>query len=136
MKALGIDYGKVRVGLALSDISQTIASPLTVLSIKSPRDGARQILPVLQEHSIEVIIVGLPLLLSGEEGEAAAGARKLAFELGKRTRIPIIFIDERFSSHAIESSMKKDGIDERKRRGNVDKFAATLILQTYLDRSK
>ena len=136
MAILAVDYGKVRVGLALSDTSNTIASPLKVIEVRSPRDGARQISELLQELNVDLIVVGLPLLLTGHEGEAAESARKLAFELGKRTKIKIVFFDERFSSASAESTMKEDGLDERKRRGKVDKIAATIILQSYLDNKK
>jgi putative Holliday junction resolvase len=134
MRAIGIDYGKTRVGLAISDPEKTIALPHSVLQVTSPRNAARQITIFLEDFEFDLIVVGLPLLLSGKEGAAAAAARTLAMEISKRTKSPIVFQDERFSSHEAESSMKTDGLDERQRRGKVDKIAAAMILQTYLDK--
>ena len=136
MRAVGIDYGKVRVGIAISDPGQTIAHPHSIINITSPKNAARQIVELIKTLEIDIIIIGLPLLLSGKEGEAAESARLLGKEIGKRTKIKIEYIDERFSSSSAEKTMHDNGVSEKKMRGKVDKIAAALILQTYLDKKR
>jgi putative holliday junction resolvase len=130
-RSLGIDYGTKRVGLALSDPLGMTASPHSVV----PRESAVPVVAnLVKELEIGTIVVGLPTGLSGGEGVSAQEARKLAVELEEVTDAVVVLVDERFTSRLAEESLLKSGMRRRKRRETVDKVAAAIILQDYLDR--
>jgi putative holliday junction resolvase len=130
-RVLGIDHGSRRVGLALSDPLRIAAHPFLVI----PRQGAiDRILEVIAEHEVTEIVIGLPAQLGGGEGDSARAARDFAEELEKSTSLPIHLVDERFTSKIAENVMLEAGARRRTRRENVDKVAATVILQAFLDR--
>ncbi len=133
MRTLGVDPGTVRIGLALSDPTGTIASPLKILKITSQKDGARKIVAQAKEHEVKLIVVGLPLLLSGQEGASAQMAKDLVTLIERRTQIPVRTFDERLTSKSAENSMHAAGLDSRAQRGRLDSVAAALMLQAYLD---
>ena len=132
-RVLGVDPGTVRIGLALSDPLRTIASPLSILKITSLKDGARKIVAHAKEHEVQLIVIGMPLLLSGAEGASAEMAKELAELVRRRTNIPIETFDERLTSKSAENSMHAAGLDSRAQRGRLDSVAAALMLQAYLD---
>ncbi|HUG07502.1 MAG TPA: Holliday junction resolvase RuvX [Acidimicrobiia bacterium] len=127
---LGIDYGTKRIGLAISDDLGLTARPLEVV----PR---RLLGPVLrriqEEYELESAVVGLPTGLSGHEGESATGARDLAGEVEEILGIPVELVDERFTSRMADSALLESGMRRRDRKATVDKIAAAIILQTFLD---
>ena len=135
MRILAVDYGSVRVGLALSDPTGTIATPLDTLAITSLRDAARKIVKRAEAEGAEVIVVGLPINLQGEEGPAAENVHKLIEQIRRRTQLPIHTVDERLTSRFAEAAMAEDGLSSRQRRGKADPIAASLILRAYLDQS-
>jgi len=118
------------VGLAISDGLGLTARPLEVV----PRDiVVERVRELDEEYKIKMVIVGLPTGLSGEEGVSAVGARTLGRELLAATGIPVDYLDERFTSKLAEDVLLQSGMKRRQRRETVDKVAAAIILQDYLD---
>jgi len=128
---LGIDYGTKRIGIAISDGLGLTARPLDVVT---RRDLPEFLRVLVEEHTIDQVVVGLPTALGGHEGESAAGARALAEEVGEILGVPVEMIDERFTSRMAESALLEGGMKRRQRKETVDKVAAAIILQTFLDR--
>jgi putative Holliday junction resolvase len=133
-RILGIDWGEIRLGIALSDETQTLASPLETLT---RRRGKRFPMPRLLElaaaHAPVGAVVGLPLTLEGGEGASAAGARELAGTVARRTGLPVELWDERMSTaRALRAVREQDG-SVRGRKQDVDALAAAVLLQHYLD---
>lgn len=132
-RSLGVDYGTKRVGLAISDSLGITARPLSVVPRTAVVD---EVVNLVKEHDIGTIVVGLPTGLSGDEGMSASEARKLADELGAATGAEVILADERYTSRMADDALLESGMKRRKRRENVDKVAAAIILQDYLDRTQ
>jgi putative Holliday junction resolvase len=134
---LGIDYGKARIGIAISDEYGKIALPLMTLSKKPFSELFKDLHKILQEYQpIREIIVGLPLLLSGKESEMAKEVRDFAEKLRDALGLSIIFWDERLTSLQAERMLKQQSISRKKRVGKTDQLSAMLILQSYLDVKK
>lgn len=129
-RTLGVDYGTKRVGLALSDALGLTAQPLDVVSRESVVSYVERL---AEEKEIGKIVVGLPTGLAGAEGESASGARLLGRLLGEATGCTVEFLDEKFTSRMAESALLESGMKRRGRREKVDKVAAAIILQDYLD---
>lgn len=134
-RIVGIDYGKTRIGLAVSDESRIIATALeTVQATKDPRETAKKIADALSSYKkIDTIVIGLPLHMNGKESEMSQSVRAFATVLEEVIPVPIIFWDERLTSAGVEKMLK--GIDmSRKKRASVsDALSAVSILQNYLD---
>lgn len=128
---LGIDYGTKWIGLALSDGLGLTARPLQVVE---RGDLAKVLTNLVEEYPIAGVIVGLPTGLSGHEGDSAVGARALAREIGELLDVPVELVDERFTSRMAEDALLEAGMKRRRRKETVDKVAAAIILQTFLDR--
>lgn len=128
---LGVDYGTKRIGLAISDGLGLTARPLEVVSRP---DLERALRRIVDEYPVAEVVVGLPTALGGHEGDSTAAARKLGEEIGEILAIPVRYIDERFTSRMAESALLESGMRRRDRKGTVDKVAAAIILQTFLDR--
>ncbi len=137
VRALGVDFGAVRIGLALSDETGTIASPLTTIR---RRQGKRvpyaQIAEIAGRYAVRFLVVGLPLDLSGQESGWSHEVREFARELQDRLALPVHLVDERMSSVRAERTVRGIGLPKRKReeRERVDSAAAAIILQSWLDR--
>jgi putative Holliday junction resolvase len=129
-RSLGVDFGTKRVGLAVSDPLGLTARPLSVVPRSSVVD---EVANLVKELEIGTIVVGLPTGLSGGEGMSASEARKLADELKTAAGVEVVFVDERFTSRMAELALVESGMKRRKRRETVDKVAAAIILQDYLD---
>ena len=133
-RILAVDWGEVRFGLALSDETQTIASPLCTLS---RRAGKRFPMPAFLEvitiHRPVGLVVGLPLTLDGIEGESAAAARELSALLGARTYLPVTLVDERMTTARAHAAIQELGGSARGRREDVDALAAAILLQHFLE---
>lgn len=128
MKVLGVDHGSARVGLAVSVAG--IAQPLEVIPAAGAVDAIAE---RVRELEVEAIVVGLPLRTDAAEGPEAASARSFAARLGEATGLEVALWDERLSSVEAERAMRAAGVTARKQRGRLDKVAATLVLQSYLD---
>ncbi|MFK8026117.1 MAG: Holliday junction resolvase RuvX [Ilumatobacter sp.] len=134
VRALGIDLGSKRVGIAVSDISGTIASALTTVHrSKSRRHDHEEIKKLVLVEECEVVVVGLPLSLDGSHGPAAKSAVKEAKQLGGALDVPVEMYDERFTTVEAERYMLEAGLDAKQRRQVVDKAAAAVMLQAWLD---
>ena len=133
-RVLSIDYGKKRIGLALSDPMKIIASPLkTIQADKNDEKTLALLLQEINEHNPETILIGLPLHLSNEESETSLLVRKLKAALEEKISIPIILWDERLTSKQVERAMIEGDVKRKKRTEHVDILSATLILQSYLE---
>ena len=133
-RALGVDLGDARIGLAVSDPLGHIAQPLETVQCVGPKKDVQRIVARAKELEVAVIVVGLPLLMSGEEGERALEAREFASQLERRLAgVPVELWDERLTTVQAERTMISDGVRRRRRKTSVDSIAAALILQGYLD---
>jgi putative Holliday junction resolvase len=134
VRVLAIDLGTRRIGIALSDGSGTLASPLCVLQRTGDRAGEhRTIEAIVQEHEVARVLVGLPTSLSGEEGPAARTARAEIAELAAAVSVPVEPVDERFTTVEAHNRLAAAGRTSRERRGMVDAAAAAVLLQAWLD---
>ena len=133
-RALGVDLGDARIGLAASDPLGSMALPLETLERVGPRQDVERVARRAREIEARVIVVGLPRLLSGEEGRQARLAREFAERLGTLLPgVPVELWDERLTTMEAERTMISGGVDRRRRRKHVDPVAAALILQGWLD---
>jgi putative Holliday junction resolvase len=134
VRALGIDPGSKRIGIAVSDRSGTIASPLTVLQrSRSRQHDLQQIAALVRDEEAEVVVVGLPLNMDGSQGRAAQLAIDEARRLATVVGVPVEMHDERRTTVSADRSMLEAGLDAPARRQRVDKVAAAIMLQSWLD---
>jgi putative holliday junction resolvase len=133
-RVLAVDPGSRRIGLALSDESRRLASPLRTLEAEPSETLAERLAAVAREVGAVELVVGLPRNLDGSSGDAARSARSLADQLKRSTRLPVSLVDERLSSVAAERQLIGQGVRREKRKGLVDQLAATLILESFLER--
>jgi putative Holliday junction resolvase len=134
-RVLGVDLGARRIGLALSDPTQLIASPLRVLERSGHPDADRQaIVAAARAEEAAIVVIGLPKEMSGRRGTAAIAATAEVDAL--RTLAPDLtfeLVDERLTTVIAQRSLIESGMTRKKRKGTVDKVAAAVILQSYLD---
>jgi putative Holliday junction resolvase len=130
---LGIDFGQRRIGLAKSDPTGTIASPLMTLSVTSARDAVRQLSKVIEEVQPAGLVIGYPISMSGEKGPACAQIDDLIPELQRSFTGTIHKVDERLTSKAASRVIHQHGRKTGQDKGRVDRIAAVLILQQFLD---
>ncbi|MGY1650459.1 Holliday junction resolvase RuvX [Geodermatophilus sp. SYSU D01119] len=133
-RRLGLDVGTVRIGVALSDPTGTLASPLE--TVERRRDGGDldRIVALVEEHEVTEVIVGEPRHLSGASGASAREARAYSRSLaGRIGSVPVHLVDERLSTVTAASSLRANGLDSRAQRPVIDQAAAVVILQAYLD---
>ncbi|MDZ7779213.1 MAG: Holliday junction resolvase RuvX [Gemmatimonadota bacterium] len=137
MRVLGVDFGEKRIGVAVSDPTGTIASPLeTVKRRAGKRPPLNRLADTARAWEVRHVVVGLPLSLTGEENEWCAEVRTMGRNLAKRLELDVSFVDERMTSVRAERAVRAVGLSKRARRekGRVDAGAAQLILQAWLDR--
>lgn len=133
-RVMGVDVGTVRVGVALSDATGTLASPLE--TVKRAKDGSdlERLAALVVEHEVTEIVVGEPRHLSGASGASAQDADAYSQALADRVAdVPVHLIDERLSTVTAASHLRDSGIDSRKQRPVIDQAAAVVILQAFLD---
>jgi putative holliday junction resolvase len=135
-RLIGIDLGTKTLGLALSDVTRSIASGLTTLPRTRFGIDAEQLLALAAEHGIGGFVIGLPFNLDGSQGPRAQATRAFARNLGKLTPLPILLWDERLTTAAAERVLLEADASRKRRAQVIDKVAATLILQSALDRLK
>lgn len=137
-KVLAVDYGRKRVGLAVSDPLGITARPLDALIRSGPGTGEviDGILKECEEENAGRIVVGLPVQMDGTEGLAAEEVRRFVEELRARTELPVEQEDERLSSRAAHAVMKDAGVKHKKRKERVDSAAALIVLQSFLAKRK
>lgn len=142
MRILGVDYGRRRIGLAVSDDTATLARPWQTVGAGTTPDGSAELIAKaietasrasLDDFVIGAVVVGLPRRLSGEDTHGTAGARALASALGQRLGVPVHLQDERLSSHEADALLAEREPDWRVRKTQLDAAAAAIVLQDYLD---
>ena len=137
-RLLAVDWGERRIGLALSDETQTLAQPLATLTRRAgKRFPVAQLLQQITAHHVVGIIVGLPLDESGAEGDAAHAARALADDIKRRVgELEVTMWDERMTTARVLAAVREMGGSTRNRKADLDAMAAALLLQHYLDSKK
>ena len=134
MRAVGIDLGEKRIGVAISDSGGSLATPYEVVTRTGSRDeDHRRIKAIVEEVEAEILVVGLPLSLDGTEGKAVQGARQEAEAIGQIVSVPIELHDERLTTVEAERILKEQGLDAAERRNVVDKVAAAILLQAWME---
>jgi putative Holliday junction resolvase len=132
---MAIDYGAKAIGVAVSDELRLTVRPLTTIR-REKRKYAQiieQIGALITEHEIGTLVVGLPLNMDGTRGPAVARVESFIEDLRRNLSVPIVTIDERLTSYEADRMMREMGMNERERRARSDEYAATIILQDYLD---
>jgi putative Holliday junction resolvase len=132
-RLLGVDYGRVRVGLAISDPDRQFAFPLTTVQRQDRARDASALRTLAVAENVVGLVVGLPVRMDGTEGDAAAAAREFGTWLGEVTGLPVAYFDERFTSVEAEQALWDAGLTHKKRKARRDRVAAQMLLQCYLD---
>jgi putative holliday junction resolvase len=133
-RLLGLDVGTKTIGMALSDTTLIVATPLDTIRRTRFRDDVRRLLAEIERHRVGGIVVGLPISLDGSEGPRAQGVRQVARNLLEHADLPLIFWDERLSTDAVERGMIEADLSRKRRAEIIDRAAAAYILQGLLDR--
>lgn len=136
MRVIGLDYGSKTVGVALSDELMLTAQPYTTIHRDRPtklRQTLAQIESIIEEYSVERIVIGWPKKLDNEEGERCEKTKAFGDMLENRTGLDVIYQDERLTTAQADDVLEQGGIRKDKRKQYIDKMAASLILQNYLD---
>jgi putative Holliday junction resolvase len=131
-RVLGLDLGDARIGVAISDDDRRMAVPLGTVHTGAPAD-LHAIAKLVEDHAATAVVIGLPLSMTGKRGSAAAKAASFADALRSFVRVPVELHDERLSTVEAERALRRAGIDGRGRRDVVDRSAAAVILQAWLD---
>jgi len=130
---LGIDFGTKRLGFAVCDRAQTIASPMENYQRQSEQVDRRALLRLIEDYRIKGLVVGYPVHMSGDESDSAIAAREFAEWAAKESQLPMLLWDERFSSISADYSLLLSQLSDKKKKAKRDMLAARAILQTFLD---
>ena len=133
MRILALDIGQTRIGVAVSDPRERVASPVCVLPAAEVEANVKSWKRVLEDWEPELLLSGLPYTMAGEEGPQAARIREVAGRIAQAADLPLQFTDERLSSAEAKRSLRESGLTEREMRGKVDMIAASVFLQAWLD---
>jgi len=133
MRALALDIGQTRIGIAASDLTGTIASPVKVLPASEVLSHARSFTRILEDYEPEVLVCGRPRTLAGADGPQARRVMDQARAIAQACDLPLELVDERLSSAEAKRVLHSEGYSEKTMRGRVDMVAASLFLQTWLD---
>ncbi len=131
---MGLDVGERRIGVALSDASGFLATPLTTIGARDR--PLERIAKLAGEHGVVALVVGLPLTLRGEVGPQAQIVQKFAAALEEAVGLPVHLFDERLTSAAADQMLREMGVKPEKRKLQIDQVAAAIILQDYLDQQR
>lgn len=129
----GIDFGTVRIGIAITDAKQTFASPYENYRRRGDLADAERFRRLIREEGVVAFVVGLPVHLDGRESEKSAEARKFGAWLEEVTAVRVIFFDERFSTSEASAELIAAGLSRKRRRGRLDMLAAQMLLSAFLD---
>jgi len=132
-RIIGIDYGEVRVGISLSDLTQTIAKPFRTISYKNLDDLLTQLKEIIIANEVDKLVVGVPYNMKGEDTKQTLKVKEFISFLESNLSYDIELIDERLSSIEAEKTMHKMNIKTGHNKSDIDKIAASVILQEYLD---
>lgn len=131
---LGVDYGTVRIGLAISTPSQSMAAGLETYQRQTMAQDEKKYRKIIEEYRIHGIVVGSPIHVNGRESQKSAEAETYARWLNQFTGLPVTLHDERYTSSLAADALREAGIKSHKHKGRLDKLAAQMMLQSYLDR--
>lgn len=134
-RVMGVDYGDVRTGIALSDANRFLASGIGTIKEGGMRATAKKVAALAAEHDAGIIVIGLPKNMDGSEGASAQKIRAFAELLGGLTEAQIEFLDERVSTMAAHQILNMTDTRGQKRKNVVDTLSAEIILQNYLDKN-
>lgn len=132
MRAVALDIGEVRVGIAATDASGSMATPVKVLPAQEVLAASASFRRILEDAEPEVLVCGRPLTMAGERGPQAERIETQAAAIAKACGLPLEFVDERLSSEEAKRILREQGLSERQMRGKVDMIAASLILESWL----
>ena len=135
-RLMGVDYGDKRVGVALSDLLCIIASPYEVFENKGEDDAINHLAELIKTQNVSDVAFGLPLNMDGSEGERAILHKKIGQKLQQVSGATVHFIDERLTSAEAEDLLIEGGLRREERKKIIDKVAAQMILQTYMNSKK
>lgn len=133
MRILGIDYGDKRIGLALSDMLNILASPMELYVRKTLEYDLRYLAELAAKNNVKTIVIGLPINMDGTLGERSAITKEFGNALEKFVKLPVVYVDERWTSKESERVLIESNVRRDKRKALVDVMAAQNILQRYLD---
>jgi putative Holliday junction resolvase len=132
-RLLGVDFGRVRIGLAISDPDRRLASPLATYQRRDAAQDSAYFRSLIVEERVGALVVGLPVHLDGNEGPKAVEARAFGRWLGETTGLPVVYYDERFTTVQAEAALWDAGLTHKRRKARRDRVAAQILLQAYLD---
>ncbi len=135
-RLLGLDVGTKTIGMALSDVTRSVATPYHTVRRTKFTEDVSAIEAAIEEHEVGAVVIGLPLNLDGSEGPRAQSTRAFARNLAARIAVPILFWDERLSTAAVERHLIEADASRKRRAEVIDRMAAAYILQGALDRLK
>jgi putative Holliday junction resolvase len=133
VRILALDLGEVRIGAALSDESETLATGLATLRSVGPRKDAQAVASLVREHGAGEVVLGMPYRLDGSVGPQGEKVAAFAERLRRSLKVPVVLRDERLTSVAADERLAAAGVRRRDRRDRIDRAAAALLLQEYLD---
>ena len=133
MRALALDIGDARIGIAASDASGMLAVPVCVLPAQEVLSLSRNFRRVIEDHEPEILVCGRPTTMAGEDGPQAEKIMSEGKAIAERIGLPVEFEDERLSSSEAKRILRAQGLTEKQMRGKIDSVAASLFLQTWLD---
>ena len=133
MRVMALDVGEKRIGVALSDPTGMLATPLTTISRQQQDADFGEVTRLAAEHEVDEIVVGMPISLSGRIGAQAGRVSRFADALTERSSLPVRSYDERYSSKEAERLIREAGSSPSRNKARIDAVAAAVILQSYLD---
>jgi len=136
MRVLGVDHGEKRIGIAISDLTGTLARPLTTIEHASRIKDAAQVATLAHEHAVEMIVIGQSFDEEGHANPAGRRAERFAEALRAQTQLPIVLWDESLSTADARQFRFETGAPRKQRSGHMDEAAAAVILQSYLDENR
>lgn len=135
-RVAGIDYGHVRIGIAISDLERRIVSPLENYTRRGLDQDARRFRQLVADEAVVLFVVGLPIHLDGRESPKSQEARRFGQWLGETTGVPVEFFDERFTSREAENLLLAVDMTRKRRKKRMDMLAAQIMLTAYLERGR
>ncbi|NLS95207.1 MAG: Holliday junction resolvase RuvX [Planctomycetaceae bacterium] len=132
-RVAGIDFGTVRIGIAISDSQRQIASPYENYTRRGPKQDAQRFQRLVDEEAVCLFVVGLPVHLDGRESEKSLEARRFGQWLAETTGVPVQFFDERFTSHQAEEVLLATQMTKKRRKQRLDMLAAQIMLSAFLE---
>ena len=134
-RVAGIDFGTVRIGIAISDPARSIASPYENYTRRGPEQDGRRFQRLVSEERVSLFVVGLPVHLDGRESEKSLEARRFGEWLGQLTGVPVVYFDERFTTVQAEQFLLQAQMTSKRRKKRMDMLSAQIMLSAYLESS-